>query len=128
MLSMGEINIFVTDLERALAFWAEGLGLTVGEKEIRHHGGHARLDFEDGSPSIRLVGPVEARREARVDYGERPMIGFDITTTTFDATLGRLLDAGGAIAGVVEKFGDMRVVQISDPDGTTFELVEIPDE
>lgn len=127
MLSVGEINVYVSDFERALGFWADGLGLEVGEREELGHTAHARLDFADGSPSIRIFWPVDAWPAGeRPNYAARPMIGFDITTTEFDAGLERLLESGGELCGEVQRIGEMRYAFVSDPDGNTFELVEVP--
>jgi catechol 2,3-dioxygenase-like lactoylglutathione lyase family enzyme len=126
MLSIGEINLFVSDFRRALRFWAEGLGLEVAEREELSHTAHARLDFADGSPSLRLFWPVPAWPDReRPEYGERPMIGFDVITDEFDERLERLVSAGGVLAGEIQDFQGQRYVFIADPDGNTFELVEV---
>ena len=127
MFSVGEINIFVTDLEPALKFWAEGLQLDVAEKEQLEHTAYARLDFADGSPSIRIFAQADAWRAGeRPVYGTRPMIAFDVTTTDFDAALARLIEFGGSKAGEVEVYDGVRCVFVADPDGNTIELVEVP--
>lgn len=126
MNAIGEINVFVTDVERAVAFWSKGLGLKVGEKETLAHSGYARLDFADGSPSIRLLlaaGPAPEERSP--GYGSRPMIGFDVVTEDFDRTLARLIEFGGWVEGGVQKAGEVRYAFVSDPDGNAFELVEM---
>lgn len=128
MISVGEINVHVSDFERGLRFWAEGLGLDVAEKEVREHSAHARLDFADGSPPIRIFWPVDPWHDGvRADYGSRPMIGFDITTTDFEDVLSRLLEYGGTRLNEIEVYGEMRFVLVADPDGNTFELVEVPE-
>ncbi len=129
MNSIGEINIYVSDFQRSLRFWSEGLSLEIGEREELSHTAHARLDFADGSPSLRLFWPARPwPAEARPEYGERTMVGFDVTTDDFEATLERLVTAGGALAGEVQEFHGQRYVLVEDPDGNTFELVEVPAE
>lgn len=128
MISVGDIHIYVTDLEVALRFWGDGLGLEVAEREITRASGFARLDFEDGS-SIRLIGPVDPWEPAgRPVAGTRPTIRFDLTTTTFAETLAGLIEHGGALDGEVETYQGLRVATLSDPDGNTFELIELPNE
>lgn len=127
MLSIGEINIHVSDFERAVAFWADGLGLTVAEREEWPGNAHARLDFEDGSPSIRLIWPAAAWIGGeRPLYGARPQISFDVATDRFEETLARVAEHGGEIVGEIQQFENQRTAQIADPDGNVFELVEIP--
>lgn len=127
MLSIGEINVYVSDFRRALRFWAAGLGLEVGESDELSHSAHARLDFADGSPSIRLFWPASPWPPGeRPAYATRPMIGFDVTTSDFDALLQRLIESGGSLVGEVQQLDGMRYVFVADPDGNTFELVEVP--
>ncbi|MBW7906446.1 MAG: VOC family protein [Phycisphaerae bacterium] len=128
MVSIGDIHIYVTDFELALRFWADGLGLEVAEREISRASGWARLDFSDGG-SIRLLGPVDPWEPgARPPLGTRPTIRFDLTTTDFDLALSRALEHGGSREGEVETYNGLRVVTIADPDGNTFELIELPPE
>jgi catechol 2,3-dioxygenase-like lactoylglutathione lyase family enzyme len=129
MLAIGDIHIYVTDFEVALRFWADGLGLEVVEREITSASGYARLDFPDGGSSIRLLGPVEAWEQgARPTSGSRPTVRFDLISTAFDETLARLLEHGGMQEGEIETYNKLRVVTIADPDGNTFELIELPPE
>lgn len=128
MIAIGDIHIYVTDLEVALRFWGDGLGLEVAEREITHASGFARLDFPDGA-SIRLIGPVDPWQPgARPAVGTRPTIRFDLTTTAFTETLARALEFGGALDGEVETYQGLRVATLADPDGNTFELIELPGE
>lgn len=129
MICIGDIHIYVSDFERAIRFWAEGLRLDVAEQEQTEASAFARLDFPDGGPSVRLIGPVEPWEEgARPKTGERPTIRFDVMTTEFDETLTRLLEHGGSQEGQVESYNDLRIVTVADPDGNTFELLEVPEE
>jgi catechol 2,3-dioxygenase-like lactoylglutathione lyase family enzyme len=128
MLFIGDIHVYVSDMTLALRFWADGLGLDVAEKEFSQHGGYARLDFADGGPSIRLIGPVEPwPAESAPVPGQYPGVGFDITTADFDAALTRLLEHGGRLMDEVEAYNDLRVATLADPDGNVFELLEIVD-
>ncbi|TWT39961.1 Glyoxalase-like domain protein [Phycisphaerae bacterium RAS1] len=127
MLSIGDVHVYVSDFVRALRFWAEGLGLEATEKEVTPHSAYAVLDFPDGGPSLRLLGPVDPWESgARPAAGSRPTIRFDVTTTDFDGTLARLLDCGGAQLDEIEEYRGLRVVTVADPDGNSFELLEIP--
>lgn len=129
MICIGDIHIYVSEFERALRFWAEGLRLDVAEQEQTDASAFARLDFPDGGPSLRLIGPVRPWEEgARPMTGDRPTIRFDVMTTEFDETLTRLLEHGGTQEGQIERYEQLRIVTVADPDGNTFELLEVPEE
>ncbi len=127
MLEPGDIHIYVTDVARAVRFWADGMQLEIAEKEITAHSGFARLDFPGGLMSLHLVGPVDPWiADQRPEHGTRPSISFDVATDDFDATLVRLIENGGTQLGEIETYNALRVVSIADPDGNIFELLEIP--
>lgn len=129
MLFVGDVHIYVCDFTLALRFWADGLGLQVAEKEVSAHSAYARLDFPDGGSSLRLMGPVDEWPEAaRPELGTCPAVTFDITTSRFDAVLVRLIEHGGRQVDEIETYNSLRAVTIADPDGNTFELLEIKDE
>ncbi len=129
MLFIGDIHIYVCDFTLALRFWAEGLGLAVVEKEVSPHSAYARLDFPDGGPSIRLLGPVDPWEPGeQPDPDMRPAVRFDITTSDFGAVLARLLERDGRQLDDVETYEGLRAVTLADPDGNVFELLEIPEE
>lgn len=128
MLTIGDVYVYVTDFNAALRFYRDGLGLAVVEEQLNAAAPFAVLDFpEDVGSSIRLFGGASPWPEgARPDVGQHPTIRFDVLTDEFDKLLLRLLEHGGAQAGEIETYGDLRVVTIADPDGNTFELIEVP--
>lgn len=129
MLFVGDLHIYVSDFPLALRFWADGFGLIVREKEVSAHSAYARLDFPDGGPSIRLLGPVQPWTDQNRPPDETfPNVRFDITTSSFDDVLVRLLEHGGRQVGEIETYQTLRAVTVTDPDGNTFELLEIGDE
>ena len=129
MLFIGDIHIYVSRFALALRFWAEGLDLHVIEKEVSPHSAYARLDFPDGGPSIRLLGPVDPwQPDEQPPSDTRPGVRFDITTSDFDAVLARLLECGGRQVDEIESYENLRGVTIADPDGNLFELLEIREE
>lgn len=126
---IGDLQLFVVDLERSIKFWSDGLQLRVVEKEITKHSGYARLEFPDSGQSIRLFGPVNAWESGeQPEFASRPMVSFDIVTEEFEVTLSRLIDAGGAQVGEIEEFDGIRTVSVVDPDDVQFELIEMPPE
>lgn len=129
MQFIGDIHIYVSDFTLALRFWASGLGLDVAEKEVTPHSSYARLNFPDGGSSIRLFGGSEPwPTDAIPPTGPHPTVRFDITTSQFDELLARLLEHGGQRVDEVESYNNLRAVTLADPDGNTFELLEIRDE
>jgi predicted enzyme related to lactoylglutathione lyase len=129
MLAIGDIHIYVHDFNLALRFWADGLELRVVEKEVSQASAYALLEFPGAGPAIRLFGGAQPWPEdERPDVGTRPTIRFDVVTTAFDDTLVRLMESGGRQVGEIEAYGGSRVVTIADPDGNTFELLEVPED
>ena len=129
MLFVGDIHIYVTDFDRALKFWSQGLGFEVTEKELSSTSPFALLEAPTAGPAIRLFGGAEPwPEETRPDVGSRPTVRFDVVASDFEATLVRLLENGGAQIGEIEKYSDARVVTVADPDGNTFELLEVPED
>lgn len=127
MISIGEINIHVTDFDRALRFWSDALGLPIADAVRHPTAASARLDFDDGSPSLRVNWPADPLPSDSLAPPPPPRISFDLTTDDFDATLARLLEAGGSLVGGVERLENLRVATVADPDGNAFELVEVPE-
>lgn len=128
MLAIGDIHVYVSDFFAALRFWGDGLGLTIRQREETPHSAFAQLDFPDGGPSIRLFGGIGAWEPGtRPSPGSRPTVRFDVTTSTFDETLVRLLENGGEQSGEIESYESQRIVTIADPDGNTFDLIEVPE-
>jgi|GEM_PF-943722 len=127
MLTVGDIYIFVSDFNLALRFWQDGLGLAVTEQEVTRSSAFALLEFPDGGPALRLFGGVDPWPPGqRPETGSRPMVHFDVLTDSFDETLVRVLEAGGRTTGEVEEYDGNRIVSLADPDGNTFDLVEVP--
>ncbi len=128
MLTIGDVYVFVSDFQRALRFWVDGLGLRLVEQEASPSSAFATLEFPDEGPAIHLIGGAEPWETGeRPEVGARPTIRFDLLTTEFDATLVRTLENGGQQLDEVESYNEMRGVTISDPDGNSFTLIEIPE-
>ena len=129
MLSIGDVYIYVHDFNLALRFWAGGLGLELVEKQNSAASAFSLLEFPSAGPAIQLFGGAEPWPENQSpDVGSRPMFRFDIVTSDFDDTLVRLIEHGGRRLGEIEQYSGSRVVTIADPDGNTFELLEVPED
>jgi predicted enzyme related to lactoylglutathione lyase len=129
MLFVGDIHVYVSDFTLAERFWADGFGLEVKEKEVTRHSAYARLNFPDGGPSIRLIGPVNAASDdAPLPVPLFPTVRFDVTTSDFDGTLTRLLENGGRQIDEITAYNDLRCITLADPDGNMFELLEMSED
>lgn len=128
MLSIGDVYVYATDFQVAMRFWAEGLRLRVVEREVSAASSFALLEFPAGGSMLKLIGGMEPWDEGeRPADGTRPTTRFDVVTSDFDDTLGRLIERGGQPLGPVETYSGVRVVTLTDPDGNSFELIEVPD-
>lgn len=128
MAAVGDIHVFVSDFQIALRFWSDGLGFEIAEQEFSNTTGFARLDAPDGGPSIHLFSGAQPWPEStRPAVGTRPTVRFDVVTADFDDTLVRLLEHGGEQVSEIETYSALRVVTVADPDGNSFELLEIPE-
>ena len=129
MISIGDIHVFVHDFDAALRFWTLGLKLEIMEKETSAASAYALLESPTAGPAIHLFGGAQPWPEdARPPDGTRPVIRFDVVTSEFEETLVRLIESGGEQHGEVEIYDRSRVVTIADPDGNTFELLEVPED
>ena len=127
MLAFGDVQIYVRDFEAALRFWTRGVGLDVVEQESGENGSYARLEFPDGGPDLLLIAPPEG--EGPVSSPDEPgSVSFNVTTTDFEATLARLLEYDGRQMGPTETYDNLKFVTVADPEGHTFDLVEVPED
>lgn len=126
MTSIGDVHVYVSDFSLALRFYEDGLGLSVAESEVGQAASFAVLESPEGGPALRLFSGAEPWCEGeRPEVGSRPTVRFDVVTTEFDSLLVRLIEHGGRQLGATEEYNGTRVTTVADPDGNTFELVEI---
>ena len=129
MLAIGDIYLYVDDIDQALRFWADGLKLEVGEKDSDKHSAFARLDFPEGGPSLILITECERSETDTPAHEDTPLrVSFEIATSDFDATLVQLLEQGGQQLNEIETYNDLKMVTLADPEGYCFDLIEIPEE
>jgi catechol 2,3-dioxygenase-like lactoylglutathione lyase family enzyme len=133
-------GLCVSELERSLVFYRDGLGFA----EV------SRLEFEDagtqkllGLPGVKLVA-VYLRRDGstlellhfprpgtQLGSGPRPINQVGLTHVSFlvddlDALVARLRALGGGVlegTRLAGPDGEARAIFVSDPDGTRIELV-----
>jgi predicted enzyme related to lactoylglutathione lyase len=121
-LSIGNVAIWVRDLERATAFYAEGLGLDV---LARVDAGEIRevIVGRDGAGS-RLMLAAKAGEPAAPPAGVWKVF---LESQDVHADYGRALAAGATPVAepmVLERFG-VTIAMVTDPDGYLLELGQI---
>lgn len=115
---IGAIRIFVRDLDRARAFYADLLNLP------------ERIDGEEFS-AFRLAGVDIVIETATGDQAAMAgrFTGFSFAVGDIEATLAVLADAGAKILTPPEKqFWGGILAHIADPDGNELTLVQYPAE
>jgi catechol 2,3-dioxygenase-like lactoylglutathione lyase family enzyme len=146
MSTIHHTGLTVADLDRALAFWRDGLGMRERMSQ-RKRGGYleaivaepgadvrmVHLGFPDDGPAIELfeyVAPAGGRAELRpADVGFAHVC---VLTPAIDPVLERLLAAGGRLVGELAEIdtganAGGRAVYVRDPDGHVVELFERPE-
>jgi catechol 2,3-dioxygenase-like lactoylglutathione lyase family enzyme len=141
---LGHLGICVSDLERSLRFYAEGLGFReVGALDLAGEPSATLLGLPDVSLRARYLERDGARiellhypRPGATGTGEaRPMNALGLTHLSFrvvdlEAAVRRLVALGGralAHTRVANPALGMQAVFVTDPDGTRIELVQAGD-
>lgn len=141
MFTLSHLGICVTDLERSITFYVDGLGF---ERAERHEVGQAfaaLMELDEVALTSQFVRRehlaielLSFERPATTVAGRRPIPTTGLTHLSFrvadlDASLRRLIDVGGTeIVGTRTELADgaLRFVYLCDPDGTRIELMELP--
>ena len=118
MIAGGTVTIYVSDMDRAVRFYTETLGLTL---KARGGPGYAALDggkgFEIGLHGVHPGGP-------RPGPGGSMSVGFYV-----DEPIGqvaeRLRAAGVAVDGPKAGGGPIQLAHFGDPDGNPLYLCEV---
>ena len=148
ILAADHTGITVSNLERSLAFWRDVLGLELshtahqtGElaKEITGVAG-AELKLAvlkaPGGHKIELVeylAPPDRTKHADLRPCDVGSVHVALTVNDLDAILQRIVASGWKTAGKPQTLqsgpnAGKRVVYVRDPDGTTIELMQLPDQ
>lgn len=117
-ISMKNVVVFVTDLGRAKAFYADHLGLPLaGETQML-------LEFFPGSGATLGIA-LALQDEARKLVGRHS--GVTLRVTGLEALCERLRENGVTFIEDLEVSPWGKMAVIADPDGNQFALVELPD-
>lgn len=142
------VAVTVADLERATAFYAEGLGYrktlsaAVGGPEMSRslglpEGTHGRIQYLQGPSQIGQLeliewadGPGEQARSGHRELGTF-LLSFQVPVDELDALHDRLAELGGDCIGrpervLLENYGHIHAFAARDPDGNLLEFVALP--
>ena len=114
-MRLGQINLYVSDLDAAAAFYELALGFEIRETSDSHR------TLGTGDVVITLFRAES--NAAAPTRGALPGMTADLLTTEFDQTVARILDHGGMVAGI-ESWAGGRFTLFTDPDGIGWELIE----
>jgi predicted enzyme related to lactoylglutathione lyase len=123
------VNVDVDDLERAIAFYADALGLRL---ERRLFNGTVAEMSGASSTIYLLTHPAGTRASAgatAVREYERHWtpVHLDFVTEDVDAAVARAANAGAKLEGSVQRFAWGRLATLSDPFGHGFCLLQFSD-
>ena len=112
----GEINLYVSNLDAAATFYAEGLGFEVFEASDEE--GYRKLQNGEVVLTLFLArqpGPAEPR-------AGRPSMSCDLHVDDIQETARRLAAAGARVSEIKDWPGGKHLL-FSDPDGISWELL-----
>jgi predicted enzyme related to lactoylglutathione lyase len=117
MIQVAYVNVFVTDLERAIGFYREELGLSLAHSDTEH--GYA--SFEAGPISLGLAVAGDEQREL---VGRHSGVG--LAVSDLEAEHARLEARGVAfpMPPTRQPWGGFMAL-VADPDGNVFYLDEV---
>src|SRR3954471_14428619 len=127
---MPEVHVYIEidDLERGIAFYVEGLGLSVARRLTPHW-----VELAGAQVPIHLLARPEPQFESgehvlRKDFGRHwTPIHLDFVVNDLDIAVERALRAGATIERRVDHPGLWRLVALADPFGHGFDLIENPE-
>ena len=143
MTAFSHFGICVADLDRAVAFWTEGLGFARAERHQIGAEFAALMELEDVAVTSQFLRRDQIAVEllafstpVATSEPRRPLPTLGLTHVSLrvddlDEVLERLVVLGGTeIAGTRTEIEmgpvTLRFVYLTDPDGTRVELMEIP--
>lgn len=116
-ITMKNIVLFVTDLQKAKLFYADLLGLPLaGESQMM-------MEFFSGSGTTLGVA-LALQDDAKALVGRHT--GITLNVPGIAKTCDRLRDAGATFIEPLEESPWGKMAVVADPDGNQFALVEMP--
>ena len=129
--SLAEVVLFVDDMERALAFYRDTLGLNLFSPpelpgKFLQVGDQGGASGSTGVPQqIVLVPRPGGKQRAGVDRSERVLhhIGLEVAIDDYEAVRRKLQDHGYEIRSGEHPFMSVEAFYVEDPDGNEVEIV-----
>ncbi len=110
-----ELTLEVTDLDRALAFYADTLGLA----ELQRDGDRVWLEV---SEHVRLGLWTPGEKEHGDQGGRHVHFAFSASPGGLDDVCARLTEDGHRVKGPIEHDGGDRSIYVEDPEGNVVEV------
>ena len=122
-LAMMSTTLPCSDIERSIAFYTKGLGLTVARRMEMGSVIEVHLAFPDGGTSLILMHP-KASNAALPERGSLARV--ILAVPDLKALQGQLESAGYPLDGPIREIAQYKVAiaNVADPDGNHFELVQ----
>ena len=118
--------IEVTDAESGIAFYCDGLGLTLkrrlSPRWIELAGANLPIFLLAGRPSVADLG--HGRTAPREYQRHWTPVHLDFVVTDLDATVARLVASGGSLDRDIKQREYGRIANMADPFGNGFDLIE----
>jgi lactoylglutathione lyase len=114
-------GVEVTDLERSIRFYHEGLGMAVAGRDlVAATGGETATLHTPGSQQMLELNWYPASKYA--SGSELDHLAFEVEDV--DGVASRLVELGGRVVREVEREPDYDIAYVNDPDGIWIEIVQ----
>ena len=119
MTSGGNVSVYVSNLDRAIDFYTNKLGLAL---KARIDGEWAEIDAGKGL----VVGLHPARPPDTVKAGTIGAINIELAaSTSLDDVVAGLAARGVQFAGAIQNYPNVRLVSVKDPDNNAILLAQV---
>jgi predicted enzyme related to lactoylglutathione lyase len=117
--------IEVADLERGIAFYCDGLGLTLkrrlGPNWIELDGANLPIFLLGNRPLVAELGDIQAERNFARHWTP---VHLDFVVADLDAVVTRLTGLGASLDRAIQQAEYGRMANMADPFGNGFDLIE----
>ena len=117
MVNGGIVTVYVTDMDRAVKFYTEALGL-----KLQYRAGAGWAQFDAGKGLVLALHGTHAGGPTPGQNGST-VLGLELDTP-MDQAYQQLQERGVQFAGPVQETAHVRLAYFSDPDGNSFYLSE----
>jgi catechol 2,3-dioxygenase-like lactoylglutathione lyase family enzyme len=115
-MRLGQINLYVRDLDASARFYAHTLGFAVTDRGDDH--------CTIGSDDVEItLFPTTGDPDRAPDRGTNPGMTADLIVDDLDGVI-ELIEANGGEADVPREWSGGRYALFTDPDGIGWELIE----